>query len=42
MDVIRMGVRSVTFNGNRLSSGVYTCRLTAGGVSEARKILLVR
>ncbi len=36
------GTYSFTFDGSRLSSGVYYCRLTVGGVAETRSMILVR
>lgn len=31
-----------TFNGGRLASGIYICRLTEGGISQIRKMLLLK
>jgi hypothetical protein len=36
------GRRSVTFQAMNLSSGVYVCRLTAGGVTDAIRMVLMR
>ena len=36
------GSRSVSFDADRLPSGMYTCRLTAGEFSAVTKMLLMR
>jgi hypothetical protein len=36
------GSYTATFDGTGLSSGVYLCRLTAGGAVRTRKMLLLR
>jgi hypothetical protein len=36
------GTHEVTFDASGLPSGVYLCRLSAGGRSEARRMLLVK
>ncbi|MBC8204001.1 MAG: T9SS type A sorting domain-containing protein [FCB group bacterium] len=36
------GVHEVTFNGSRLSSGVYFARLTVGGFQQNQKLLLLK
>jgi len=36
------GSHSVSFNGDRLSSGVYFYRLVAGGYTSVRKMILVK
>lgn len=36
------GVHTVVFDARELASGVYVCRLTAGGFTQARKLALVR
>lgn len=36
------GIYTKTFNGTDQSSGIYFCRLTAGGFSQTRKMVLLR
>jgi N-acetylneuraminic acid mutarotase len=36
------GVHEVTFDGSGLSSGMYLCRLSAGGVVQSRRLLLLK
>ena len=36
------GTFEIRFDGSRLSSGIYFCRLTAGGFTETRSLALVR
>ncbi|MFA6457287.1 MAG: T9SS type A sorting domain-containing protein, partial [Bacteroidota bacterium] len=41
-DVMNAGVYTAKFDGSRLSSGVYYCRMTAGGSSAMKKMLLLK
>lgn len=41
-ETMRPGVYETSFDGNGLNSGVYFCRLTIGGFTETRKMLLVK
>lgn len=36
------GSHTVRFDGSRLTSGVYFCELTAGGVTQTREMLLLK
>jgi hypothetical protein len=40
--VRQAGVYTATFDGSDLPSGVYLCRLKAEGMTETRKLLLIR
>lgn len=41
-EIKRTGSYSVTFDGKNLPSGIYFCRLTAGGSTEIRKMCLIK
>ncbi|MBP6671578.1 MAG: T9SS type A sorting domain-containing protein, partial [Bacteroidetes bacterium] len=41
-DVKEAGVHTVPFNGSGLASGMYLYRLTAGGMSEMKRMMLVK
>jgi len=36
------GMHEVIFEGSRLASGIYICRLSSGGLTQVRKMALVK